>query len=132
MNSIVKTTWIYAWIGERIEMEMLIEPHKKGDVFICQGCNKEKKYYQSGLCSSCYKMNLYYTNEKYRLNCIRAMNRYRETDRYKLKSASDKIGNMDNIEKLCLEHGFSPDVAEAIAMDGVILDKKMKEKGIIQ
>lgn len=45
--------------------------------------------------------------------------------------AKRRIGNPDRIKAICLEHGFSPDVANAIAMDGIILDKKMKERGII-
>ena len=42
-----------------------------------------------------------------------------------------KVGNVENIKRICLEHGFSEDVAEAIALDGEVLDKKMKEKGVI-
>jgi len=40
---------------------------------------------------------------------------------FKKRYISNKLGNMDNIEKICLSHGFSKEVAVAvaIALDGV-------------
>ena len=38
-----------------------------------------------------------------------------------------KIGNVDNIMAICLKHGFSEEVADAIAIDGKLLDKKLKK-----
>ena len=109
----------------------LIEACCTGDFFICPGCGKLKKYYATGLCKGCYLKNCYYTNEKFRnlmlkRSKLQTLSGYRH-ERY----LADRIGNMDNIERLCLEHGFSKSVSKAIAMDGVILDKKMKDKGIV-
>ena len=51
---------------------------------------------------------------------------------YKELYRKKKLGDPIKIKNLCLEHGFSDDIAEAIALNGIILDKKMKEKNIIR
>lgn len=96
--------------------------NKKGSkIKYCCRCkiplNKENSYAcftktRTYICRKCYK---------------KKQNKYKKI-RYRI----DRIGDMDRIEKLCLEHGFSVDVAKAIAMDGVILDEKMKEKGLVK
>jgi hypothetical protein len=112
---------------QKKEQNIITVPaHYIGDIFKCPGCNRKKKYCGYGLCKSCCELNEYHTNPRRHKVVIDARNKYEKQKRF-----HEKIGNMDNIEKICLEHGFSPDVAEAIAMDGIILEKKMKEKGII-
>ena len=108
-------------------MQKIIEACYKGDIFKCPCCKQLKEYYSSGMCTRCYEVNLYHTNKRWRQKHLERMKPV-----HRKHYLADKIGNMDNIEQLCLRHGFSKDVAEAIAMDGIILDKKMKERGIIK
>ena len=54
----------------------------------------------------------------------------RHADEIKAKRRLGK-GNPERLKEICLEYDFSDDIAEAIALDGIVLDKKMKEKGII-
>ena len=110
--------------------QKIVEAHLGGDMFLCPCCNKIKKYYATGICQYCYTRQTYHFNKKYREYCLNKAREQTKSGYRKERHLADKIGNMDNIEKLCLEHGFSRDVAEAIAMDGIILDKKMKERGI--
>jgi len=110
--------------------QSIIEAHRQGDTFICSRCNKMKKYYATGLCSSCYNHQRYYTNEKHRKHQLKRAKEQTKAGYGKERYLMAKIGNMDNIKKLCLDYDISEDVAEAIAMDGIILDEKMKERGI--
>jgi len=55
---------------------------------------------------------------------------YRQRPDVKAKRRLGK-GNPERLKEICLEYDFSDDIAEAIALDGIVLDKKMKEKGII-
>lgn len=48
-------------------------------------------------------------------------------ERQKERQKMNKIGNVDNIRALCLKHGFSEEAADVIAVDGELLDKKLKE-----
>ena len=88
-------------------------------ICICKRCKRKREHHAHGLCRSCYQS----TNKNHR-EYVKKYSKFR--------NESKRIGNMDNIENLCLKHGFSEDVAEAIAMNGNILDKKMKERGIVQ
>jgi len=56
---------------------------------------------------------------------------YYQRPEVKAKAKTVKIGNFENIKRICIEHGFSEDVANAIAMDGEVLNKKMRERGIL-
>ena len=69
--------------------------------------------------------------EYYQRPDVKAKQReYRQRPDVKAKQRVGK-GNPERLKELCLEYGFSDDIAEAIALDGIVLDKKMKEKGII-
>ncbi len=109
----------------------MIEAHCTGDIFTCPRCDKIRKYYATGLCHACYTHQPYYTNEKYREHKLKKAREQTKSGYRKERRFADKIGNIDSIEKLCLDHGFSKDVATAIAMDGVILDEEMKKRSII-
>ena len=108
-----------------------IQATKQGEMFICPICNKEKKYSCLGLCRTCYNNELYQSSEKVRENKKLRCKKQWDKGYFRKRYYSNKVGNMDNIEKLCLEHGYSKDVANAIAMDGVELDKEMEKRGII-
>jgi len=51
--------------------------------------------------------------------------------RHKDKRKVNKIGNVGNIRRICLESGLSEDIADVIAVDGIALDKKMRERGMV-
>jgi len=51
----------------------------------------------------------------------------RSTDYYGRK----RRGNPEVIKDICLKYGLSKEVANAIAMNGEVLDLKMKERGIL-
>lgn len=55
----------------------------------------------------------------------------RHADELNAKQRVNKVGNVANIRKLCLEHNLSKEIATAIAMDGKTLDEKMKERSIL-
>ena len=55
---------------------------------------------------------------------------YNQRPDVKAKRKVCKIGNPDNIKRICLDYGLSEDVANAIAMDGEVLDKKLGIKTI--
>jgi len=42
-----------------------------------------------------------------------------------------KPGDPDTIREMCVDFGISEEIADAIAMDGVVLDNKMKEIGLV-
>jgi len=109
----------------------IIEAHHTGDIFLCPKCNKEKKYYSTGLCHTCVGHQQYYTNIKNREYRIRKAREQTKKGYSKRRHQMNKIGNMDSIEKLCLDYGFSKEVATAIAMDGIILDEEMKKRNML-
>lgn len=111
--------------------QKIIQASNQGDLFTCPICNKEKKYSCLGLCRTCYSNEQYHSSEKAREDKKRRCKKQWNEGYFKKRYLSNKIGNMDNIEKLCLEYGYDKDVANAIAMDGVKLDKEMKKRGII-
>ena len=51
---------------------------------------------------------------------------------FKKRYISNKLGNREYIEKLCLNYGFSKEIAKAIAIGGRLLDEKMRERGIFK
>jgi len=116
---------------ECITTQKIIQASKQGELFICPICDKERKYACLGLCKTCYNNELYQLSDKVRLTRMKHCKEQFNKGYFKKRHLSNKIGDMDNIEKLCLEKGFSKDVANAIAMDGVVLDLEMKKRGII-
>lgn len=59
------------------------------------------------------------------LSVAEYMREYYQRPDVKAKQRVCKLGNVKNIKRLCLEYGFSEDVAEAIAVDGEMLNKKL-------
>lgn len=55
------------------------------------------------------------------------MREYQQRPDVKERRKVNKIDNVDNIRAICLEHGFSEEAADAIAIDGELLDKKLRE-----
>ena len=43
----------------------------------------------------------------------------------------NKLGNTEIIIHICKEHGISDEIATAIALDGKVLDRKMREGGML-
>ena len=42
-----------------------------------------------------------------------------------------KVGNTENIKQICKDHDISDEIATAIALDGKVLDQKMRERGML-
>lgn len=92
----------------------------KNNKIRCRICKKYKlknDFYPSSLkdsnymCKECFKKQMLPIHKKYNLK--------------------RKLGNPIKIKKLCEKYNFSKDVTNAIILDGIILDKEMKKRGII-
>jgi len=62
----------------------------------------------------------YQTDEVFRRRILNNIAKYREKCQQQRK-----LGRPEIIKELCKDYGLSDDVAEAIALDGVLLDKKL-------
>lgn len=109
----------------------IIQACHGGQLFLCPVCKQEARYSCLGLCRSCYHTDKYFSDAEFRQRCKDKVRKQRLQGYGKKIHLSNKLGNMDNIEKLCLKHGFDAEVAKAIAMDGVFLEEEMKKRGII-
>jgi len=89
------------------------------EMTICKRCKRDLKHYAFGFCQSCYEMHRYNTNPKHKKNRLKINRKYR---------AKRERENCDNIYALCKKFGFSDDVSLAVAVDGDVLDEKLKEK----
>ena len=81
--------------------------------FFCKICGENKQHYAKGLCKKCYRK------------------KYMETYTKKYNQQIRKPRILEHVKDVCLECGFSSDVVNAIVLDGIVLDNKMKERGII-
>jgi hypothetical protein len=68
--------------------------------------------------------NRYNTDAAYRNKRKKVMRRWQS------EHSSLGLGDPENIKAICKEFGFSDEVAEAIALDGDMLEKKLKEKKV--
>ena len=73
----------------------------------CVRCGSDKLYAKS-MCLRCYQK------------------RYHQ--KYKWKK---KLGRPALIKEICKDFGISEHVAEAIALDGIVLETEMKKRGIL-
>jgi len=63
----------------------------------------------------------YHTDEAFRKRVIDSHKRWQKKHRLLFGN----LGDPEVIKELCKDFGFSDDVAEAIALDGILLDKKL-------
>ena len=67
----------------------------------------------------------YHSDEKFR------QARLKSTKKYQRKHCRLGLGNPKRIKEICKDFGFSEEVCNAIALDGIVLDEVMKKRGII-
>jgi len=104
-------------------------------IFVCSVCGESKPYYAKDMCVVCYRKCYYQRPEvKERLRKYYSQPKWKEHKKKYDKEYSKKrrIYNPEKIKNVCLNLGYSNDVATAIALDGIILDKAMKERGIVK
>ena len=90
---------------------------------------KRREYYQRHADEIKAKQREYYQRHADEIKAKRR--EYRQRPDVKAKQRVCKKGNAKNIKRICIDYGLSEDVADIIALDGDVLDKEMKKRGII-
>jgi len=122
-------------------------------------CGRPVYYKQRQLCMNCYSKEYYRTHPEYREKHKKYNNKYRKrpevkkrinekakeryhsdekfrqarlksTKKYQRKHCRLGLGNPKRIKEICKDFGFSEEVCNAIALDGIVLDEVMKKRGI--
>jgi hypothetical protein len=70
------------------------------------------------------------TDPVFRERRLKSIKKYR-ANKGKELYLKRKLGNPEKIKNICLEHGLSEEISDAIAVDGVVLETVMKKRGII-
>ena len=103
-------------------------------MFVCSVCGNSRPYHAKDMCKKCYTQQPMY--REYRRKYYkeyRQRPKYKKYNReYQREYNKKRRNDPKKIRNVCLDLGYSEDIADAIALDGIILDDKMKERGIVK